>query len=168
MNEYSNLKELVEQSGKKVILAVENIRSAYNVGAMFRTADGAGNIAIVLIGYTPTPHNPKVTKTGLGAETVIPWMHVDTVEELFESAEKLSLLQSGLELTAHSENLFDFQLPSVPIVLYVGNEVTGLSLFLMTHLKSFVALPMNGIKASLNVAEATSIAIYELLRKQQF
>lgn len=165
MQEYSDLATLVKDSQKQVILAVENVRSAYNVGAMFRTADGAGNVAIALIGYTPTPHNPKVTKTALGSETVVPWLHIDTTEELFDQANKLSLIQTGLELSDRAENLFQYKLQKQPVLMYVGNEVTGLSLFLMTQLKSFVALPMNGIKASLNVAEATSIAIYELYRK---
>jgi tRNA G18 (ribose-2'-O)-methylase SpoU len=165
MNEYSSLSELVAKSGKSVFLVAENIRSAYNVGAMFRTADGAGNCGIITVGYTPTPHNPKIPKTALGAECTIPWTHYESVESLYKDAVAIGAQQVGLEVDSRAVSLFDYKLSDTPALFYAGNEVTGLSLFLMTNLESFISLPMNGHKASLNVAEASSILIYELLRK---
>jgi len=155
--------EIIAQN-KKVVLVLENIRSAYNVGAVFRTSDGAGCISLILAGYTPTPENPKVAKTGLGAEFSVPWAHIDNINELFPIIDKISMPEYGVETAKNALNIFSEEL-TFPLILYVGNEVTGLSLDLMTHLDKFLAIPMEGRKSSLNVAEASSIAIYEMYRK---
>lgn len=159
----SSIQEFISNPAIKVVLVALNIRSAYNVGAMFRTADGTGQTAIVIAGYTPTPENPKVAKTALGAEYSVPWCYVEDVGEILKEQK---LEHVGLELTPKAVDLFAWE-PSTEkkTALYVGNEVTGLPVELMTNLEIFVQLPMKGEKASLNVAEATSIALYEFLRK---
>ncbi len=164
-NKYETLSDLVKKSGKKIFIVVENVRSAYNVGAMFRTADGAGNVAMVLVGYTPTPENPKVKKTALGAEELIPWCQVATTAELINFCKDTKTSLVAVELTPEAKNLFAWQSLEDQIFLAVGNEVTGVSLELIMAATDSVMLPMNGQKASLNVAEATSILIYEMLRK---
>lgn len=164
-SKYESLETLVNESQKKIFFVVENIRSAYNVGAMFRTADGAGNIGLILVGYTPTPENPKVIKTGLGAENVVPWMTCASATDVLMFGKKNGILQVGLELTKDARNIFSWLPASYPVFIYVGNEVTGVSLEAMMALDMFIMLPMNGIKASLNVAEATSVAMYEMQRK---
>lgn len=71
-----------------VILVLDNIRSAYNVGSIFRTADGAGVEAIYICGYTPTPENPKVLKTSLNSEKDIPWKYFEKVTDAIEYLRK--------------------------------------------------------------------------------
>ncbi len=158
-----SIAKLLELDAVKVVVVVQDIRSAYNVGAMFRTADGTGITGIVITGYSPSPENPKVPKTALGAESTVPWCYVEDINEItsLQNVEHV-----GLELTPVAIDLFDWNPDfAKKIILYVGNEVTGLPVELMTNLEQFVQLPMNGVKASLNVAEATSIALYEILRK---
>lgn len=152
---------LADQSIRLFVIAC-NIRSAYNVGAILRTADGAGNTAVVVTGYTPSPIHPKVEKTALGASATVPWCQ-STLEQLLSIK---NVLHVGLELSPRSVSLFEWKPPDMPIFLYIGNEVTGLDAELLVSLPILVQLPMNGAKNSLNVAEATSISIYELLRKR--
>lgn len=162
-NRCANLSELTENTALPVILVAVDIRSAYNVGAMFRTADGTGQTGVIVTGYSPTPDNPKVAKTALGADYQVPWFQVDSALELLEVK---NVLHVGLELAAHAQDLFLWQIPAdKKVFLYVGNEVTGLPAVLMTKLDLLLQLPMLGTKKSLNVAEATSIALYELYRK---
>ena len=163
MSRVNTIEELIADPKIKVILVAHDIRSAYNVGAMFRTADGTGITGIVLSGYSPNPENPKLKKTALGAEESVSWVVVENLGELL----KIPKVQHfGLELTPRAQNIFEWSpLSDSKIFLYVGNEVTGLSAETMTVLDNFVQLPMNGKKVSLNVAEAASIALYELLRK---
>ncbi len=165
MNSYTSLASIVSDSQKKVFFVVENIRSAYNVGAMFRTADGAGDIGLILVGYTPTPENVKVQKTALGAEKSIPWIYMATVAEALTFGKENAIAQAALEITKDAHNIFDWTPSVYPLFVYIGNEVTGVSLEVIMALEIFIMLPMAGIKASLNVAEAASIAMYEIERK---
>lgn len=162
-NKISSLLELLLFPTIKVVIVAHDIRSAYNIGAILRTADGAGQTGVILSGYSPTPENPKVAKTALGADFQVPWFQITSLEELKDLPD---VLHVGLELSPKAMDLFTWKPPeNKKIVLYIGNEVTGLPLELMLDLETFVQIPMNGSKKSLNVAEATSIAIYELLRK---
>lgn len=160
----SSLAEVQSHPTITTWLVAVDVRSAYNVGAMFRTADGTGSTGIILAGYSPTPENPKVNKTALGAEFHVPWFVVSDPTELFS---KTSFAHIGLETTQKAQNIFTWTPTKRKLFLYVGNEVTGLPLSVMTGLKEFVRIPMVGLKQSLNVAEAASIAMYELFRKNQ-
>lgn len=162
-NHSANLRDLIENKELPVILVAVDIRSAYNVGAMFRTADGTGQTGIIVTGYSPTPDNPKVAKTALGADYQVPWFQVENAVELLELK---NVLHVGLELATHAQDIFSWPIPAdKKIFLYVGNEVTGLPAELMIKLDVLLQLPMRGSKKSLNVAEATSIALYEFYRK---
>ena len=158
------IKQLVRNPMLQVFLVILDIRPAYNVGAMFRTADGTGQTGIIITGYSPTPDNPKVAKTALGSDYQVPWAHEPLLEVIRATP---NVLHVGLELSARSEDIFMWQLPPLQkIFLYVGNEVTGLPLELMANLDTLLQIPMCGVKQSLNVAEATSVALYELYRKK--
>jgi len=148
----------------KLWIVAENIRSAYNIGAMFRTADGAGGTGLILLGYSPTPENQKVRKTSLGAEQSVPYTFIHSTKEFLD--ERVPFYT--LEICSRSTNIFDFKYSAkmLPLVLVVGNEVTGISAELLSKSRQSIFIPMNGKKESLNVAEATSIAIYEFYRKR--
>ncbi len=147
-----------------VCLLLDNIRSSYNVGSLFRLADGAGLEKIILAGITSTPDNPKVGKTALGAEKTVPWeYHVDASRALE------SLTRSGyhivvLEHIEESQVYWDVEYP-YPLCLVVGNEVNGVDERLMKYADRAIEIPMRGEKNSLNVSTATSIIVYELLRQ---
>jgi len=163
-NNTQTIKQLTRNPKLHVFLVILDIRSAYNVGAMFRTADGTGQTGVIITGYSPTPDNPKVAKTALGSDYQVPWAYEQSLEVIRSTP---NVLHVGLELCTRSEDIFSWQLPpSKKIFLYVGNEVTGLPVDLRTNLDILLQIPMCGVKHSLNVAEATSVAIYDLYRKR--
>ncbi len=150
-------------------ICLENIRSAYNVGSILRTADGTGLWGAITIGITPKAMHPKVVKTALGAQKGVPTYHFGTTEEFLaalESLDKYTLW--ALELTDQAENLFKLgDLPKSNLFVVVGNEITGVSAKLLVAASKHIFIPMHGLKGSLNVAEASSILMYEFYRKLQ-
>jgi 23S rRNA (guanosine2251-2'-O)-methyltransferase len=143
---------------------LDNIRSTFNVGSIFRSADGAGLQHLYLCGITPTPDHPKVAKTALGAEQTVAWSQHHNVLDLAHDLKAAGCQLWALEETPAAESLFAHDpLPAQPtVVLIVGNEVTGVDPELLAHCDRILALPMAGIKRSLNVAIAFGIAAYTL------
>jgi 23S rRNA (guanosine2251-2'-O)-methyltransferase len=162
LNSISDIKNYPEI---KVWLVAENVRSAYNIGAMFRTADGTGQTGIILVGYSPTPDNPKVVKTSLGAERSVPWFHFQTSVEAAKAFKNEGILCVGLEIVSKAISVYEYTPNGYPIALFVGNEVEGILPETIAELDSFIYIPMKGKKQSLNVAEAASITMYEFYRK---
>jgi 23S rRNA (guanosine2251-2'-O)-methyltransferase len=146
-------------------LLLDNIRSLHNVGSIFRTADGAGVAHLYLCGITPTPDNPRLAKTALGAENNVRWSyHANGVETA------VSLQQAGHRLWAieqcpTSTSLFAASdLPAErPLTLLLGNEKTGVDPGLLALCEQTHHLPMQGHKRSLNVAVAAGTAVYYLV-----
>jgi 23S rRNA (guanosine2251-2'-O)-methyltransferase len=147
-----------------IIIILPDIRSAMNVGAIFRSADGVGAEKIYLTGYTATPNHPKVTKTSLGSEDSVPWEYVHDVKTLITDLKKKNYTIIGLELDPQSECLWETTY-SFPIVLLVGNEIKGIPKQIRDICDKLVYIPMLGKKESLNLATSTGITIYELLRQ---
>ncbi len=145
---------------------LDNIRSAYNVGAIFRTADGVGIRHLYLCGFTPTPEeNPAIAKTALGAETLQPWsQHLNSLM-LAEDLHEKGYFLVALECTSKATPIYRLKAEPPdehPMVLIVGNERAGVDLGLLEICDEVVALPMTGQKASLNVAVAFGAAAYWL------
>lgn len=143
---------------------LENIRSLHNVGAIFRTSDGAGVQKIFLTGYTGVPPRDQISKTALGAEKNVPWKQYKRPMNAVRQLKKKGVQIVALETGDKAVNLFDFE-PKWPTCLMVGNEVEGLSPELLDDADVIVKIPMMGSKESLNVSCAYSVAVYELLRK---
>ncbi len=158
----------------EITLLVHNIRSTHNVGAIFRTAEGFGVKRIVLSGYTPYPAIPddtrlphireKITgqihKTALGAEMMVPFEYVESIEGWLESS-KLPLY--ALEQSPDSINLREFT-PEQDFALLLGEEVHGIEADLLKRCDKTLEIPMVGQKESFNVSVATGIALYALTR----
>jgi len=157
---------------KELFLVLHNIRSAYNVGAIFRTADGAGVKKIYLCGYTPAPYDKQkiyktqaekmIEKTALGAEKNIPWEKNEKISALLGKFKKNKINVAALEQAANAVNIKKFK-PSFPLALILGNEVDGLSENILKKCSSVISIPMRGQKESLNVSVAAGIAIYKIL-----
>ncbi len=143
---------------------LDNIRSTYNVGSMFRTADGAGLRLLHLCGMTPTPANLKIVKTALGAEGTVAWNYHRNGLEIATTLKESGMRLWALESCSRSEPLFysGYDLPGPPILLVVGNELSGVDPGIMDICEKIVAIPMQGRKQSLNVAIAFGIAAYYL------
>jgi 23S rRNA (guanosine2251-2'-O)-methyltransferase len=147
-----------------VSILLQDVRSLYNVGAFFRSADAAGCEKLYLSGITGRPPHAGIAKTALGAEESVPWEH-----HTEPSALLLRLRQQGHEIAAvetsvHAADLYDWQ-PRFPVCVLFGHEVDGLGQPLLDLCDTFVRIPMLGRKHSLNVATAGGVVIYELLRK---
>jgi tRNA G18 (ribose-2'-O)-methylase SpoU len=149
---------------RELILLAHNIRSAYNVGSFFRTADGAGVSKIVLSGYCPPPDHKGVIKTALGAEHSVPWEKITAPGPWLKKMKKAGYTIVALEQTKSSKNLFTWK-PKFPMVVILGNEVKGVSPALLKYADVTLEIPMHGVKESLNVASAMAIAVYQILQK---
>ena len=139
---------------------LDNIRSAWNVGSMFRTADGVGIQRLYLCGITPTPSHPRVGRTALGAEKSLSWQYASNAIALVRT-----LISSGrrvwvLEDMPESANLYHLDISNDPrpILLIVGNEICGVDPYLLELAEQSIAIPMMGSKRSYNVAVAFGIA----------
>jgi 23S rRNA (guanosine2251-2'-O)-methyltransferase len=147
-----------------VSILLDNVRSMYNVGAFFRTADAARVEKLHLCGITGYPPKNGISKTALGAEETVPWQHswepAPVVGELRGRGYEIA----AVETTVHAVDLFDWT-PRFPVCVVFGHEVDGIRPELSALCDTHVRIPMLGAKHSLNVATAGGIVIYELLRK---
>lgn len=144
----------------RIVAILHNVRSALNVGSMFRTADAAGVEKIYLTGYTPTPEHEKVKKTSLGAEQSVAWEHYRQPSKLLKHLKEQGYQVIALEQAATSKDFRKFK-PRYPIALMVGNEVRGINSVLIKKCDASIEIPMRGTKESLNVAVAFGIALYQ-------
>jgi 23S rRNA (guanosine2251-2'-O)-methyltransferase len=147
-----------------VSVLLHDVRSAYNVGAFFRTIDGVGGHHVYVSGITPVPTHRGVAKTALGAESTVPWTRVDSAEELLAGLQRDGTMVAAVETSLHAVDVFDWQ-PAFPVCLLFGHEVTGIDPALAQRATVHVRIPMLGRKHSLNVATAGAVVLYELLRK---
>jgi len=147
-----------------VVALLDDVRSLYNVGAFFRTADAAALRGLYLCGITGRPPKPGISKTALGAENTVRWEHAPDACAVIERLRADSYEIAAIETSVKSVDLFDWE-PAFPVCLIFGNEVAGIRPELSARADTFVRIPMLGVKHSLNVATTGGIVIYELLRK---
>ncbi len=146
-------------------IILEDIRSAYNVGAIFRTADASGVAKVFLVGYTPAPIDrfgrvqQEIDKTSLGASKTMAWEQVATIKEVIERLQVDGVTVVAVELASGSVSLKDFDEPE-QVAYIVGNEVEGVSKEALTLADVIVELPMLGQKESLNVSVTAGIVLY--------
>ncbi len=148
-----------------VVVLLDSIRSAYNVGSIFRTSDGAMIQKLYLCGYTPTPLNKDVLKTALGSQQSVKWEKAENPEELIITLKKQGYKVIALEQTDESFPYYKIPASYFPIALIVGNEITGVSQNLIDLCDYSIEIPQYGIKQSLNVAVAYGVTIFNLREK---
>jgi tRNA G18 (ribose-2'-O)-methylase SpoU len=147
-----------------IFALLDNIRSLYNVGSVFRTADGAGIAHLFLTGYTPFPPRKEIEKTALGATSSVPWSHHrDPIEAIVEARARGARI-CVMEHTTESQPYDRVDPTLFPLCLVVGNELTGVSPSVIAQADLALEIPMAGVKQSLNVAVAFGIAAFELGR----
>jgi tRNA G18 (ribose-2'-O)-methylase SpoU len=149
----------------KLFLIAQNIRSLFNIGSLFRSADVFNVAQIYLCGYTATPPNDKIGKVALGAENFVPWEKYYQTHLLIPKLKKQGIKIYALETGSETKNLTTFK-PQFPCAIIVGNEVKGISKKVLSQADAIISIPMHGQKESLNVAIAGSIALYEFSKKQ--
>ena len=146
-----------------VSVLLHNVRSLYNVGAFFRTADAVRLSRLYLAGFTGSPPSRQIAKTALGSEEAVAWERTDAVT-LIESLRATGWAVAAVETTPQALDLFDWK-PKFPVLVVFGHEVDGLPPTLLERCDTHVRIPMLGAKGSLNVATAGGVVLYELLRK---
>lgn len=144
---------------EKTYIVLDNIRSAFNVGSIFRTSDGAGKCEILICGISPTPDNPKVLKTSLKSEKSVPWSYFSKTTEAIEYLREKNIPIYSVEEHEKSIDYKNIEYP--PEVAFVfGHEKRGVEDELLLQSDKIIHIPMSGIKRSLNVAVCAGIIIY--------
>jgi tRNA G18 (ribose-2'-O)-methylase SpoU len=143
---------------------LDNLRSAFNVGSIFRTAECFGISKIYLCGYTPNPTNQKVTKTAMGTENFVDWEKCDSTDKLIRQLKNENVQIYALE-TVESAKLISEADIREPAAIVIGNEALGISSKILQLADEIIQIPIFGWKNSLNVGVATAICCYEIRRK---
>lgn len=151
-----------------LVLILHNIRSVYNVGAIFRTSDAAGVAKIYLTGYTPTPldrfgrERKDVAKASLGAEKSVPWEQHSSISYTIAQLRDDGYETIALEQAESSVDYKTFK-PKEKTALIIGEERFGIAQDILNQCDQIIEIPMRGSKESLNVAVATGIALFRIL-----
>ena len=143
-----------------VVLVLDNIRSAHNVGSAFRTADAFGVDKIYLGGICPVPPSPELHKVALGAEEVVPYEHVQDVVDLVRRLQADGYTVIAVEQTVHSVKLDEFQAGNQKYALIFGNEVSGVQQEVVDAADYALEIPQQGTKHSLNVSVSIGVVLW--------
>ena len=139
------------------------MRSLYNVGAFFRTADAVGLSRLYVSGFTGSPPSKQIAKTALGSERSVPWERADPFA-IIDARRAAGWQTAAVETVEDAVDLFDWH-PRFPVLVVFGHEVDGLPADIVRRCDMRVRIPMAGIKRSLYVATAGGVVLYELYRK---
>lgn len=158
------LEELKNIERHPIYVLLDNVRSVYNVGSIFRTSDAALIKKLYLTGYTPHPPRKDIEKTALGAIESVPWEYQKNPIDVIKSLREKNVKIVALEITDESIPYYEIKPDDFPICLIIGNEITGISDEVLSMCDFSVEIPQFGIKHSLNVAVAYGIAVFELVK----
>ena len=148
-----------------IVVVLDNIRSAMNVGSFFRTADAFALNKILLCGITARPPHKEIQKTAIGADRSMDWEYFEHVEDALSSLKKEKYTLIGLEQTDQSLFLQDYNaVKNEKYALVFGNEVMGLSDSILPLLDHCIEIPQFGTKHSFNVAVSGGIALWHFMK----
>ena len=162
-----SVEEFKRSDKTPVIVVLENIRSAYNVGSVFRTADAFLLEAIYITGYTCVPPHKEIKKTALGAEESVDWKHFAHATEAIST-----LKENGYEVYAVEQAVNSHQLQQMEfnkdqkIAVIFGNEVSGVEQETILQCDGCIEIPQLGMKHSLNIATAAGVVLWEIVRSR--
>lgn len=160
-----SVEEFKRSEKTPVIAVLENIRSAYNVGSVFRTADAFLLEAIYITGYTCVPPHKEIKKTALGAEESVDWKHFANATEAIIALKENGYTVYAIEQAANSLKLQDLKFGSDDkIAVIFGNEVTGVEQDTIQQCDGCIEIPQLGMKHSLNIATAAGVVLWEIVR----
>jgi 23S rRNA (guanosine2251-2'-O)-methyltransferase len=156
--------EALKAKRHPVAMILYNIRSLYNVGSIFRTADSALATELILCGYTPRPPRREISKTALGAEESVPWTYIADPLEAVKFASGKGYKVFALELTDSGRRYDELKKNDYPLCIIAGNELSGVDDELLKLCDGSLEIPMHGVKHSLNVSVAAGISLFEAVR----
>jgi 23S rRNA (guanosine2251-2'-O)-methyltransferase len=162
-----SVEEFRESEKNQVIVVLENIRSAYNVGSVFRTSDAFLIDAVYIIGYSAKPPHKEIKKTALGAEETVAWHYFKTSEQAIEALRQKNYQVFAVEQAEGSLKLQSLEfLPDKKVAVIFGNEVTGVEQATIQQCDGCIEIPQLGMKHSLNIATAAGVVLWELIRNK--
>jgi 23S rRNA (guanosine2251-2'-O)-methyltransferase len=160
-----SVEEFKQSEKLPVIVVLENIRSAYNVGSVFRTADAFLLEAIYITGYTCIPPHKEIKKTALGAEDTVTWKHFANAGEAIADLKALGYTVYAIEQAEASIALNELAyIAGEKIAVIMGNEVTGVDQTTIAQCDGVIEIPQLGMKHSLNIATAAGVVLWEIVR----
>jgi tRNA G18 (ribose-2'-O)-methylase SpoU len=150
-----------------IVVILENVRSAYNVGSVFRTADAFLLQSIYICGYTAHPPHKEIRKTALGAEETMNWKYFKKINEAIEELRNEKYKIFAVEQAVNSRLLqqVDFKEDEKLAVIF-GNEVSGVEQSTIELTEGCIEIPQLGMKHSLNIATAVGVVLWELVRNK--
>ena len=147
-------------------VVADNLRSAYNVGSLFRTSDAAGVTHLHLCGMSAHPPHKKIEKTSLGAFEYVPWTYYERTTDAIQALKDQGIPVVAIETADNAVSHVAYDWPQ-PVAIVFGNEVNGINDRVISRCDAVVNIPMHGYKNSINVATAFGIILYEILRRWQ-
>jgi 23S rRNA (guanosine2251-2'-O)-methyltransferase len=147
-----------------LVAILDNLRSAFNVGSIFRTSEAARIEEIVLCGITPYPPHPQIDRTGLGTVDRVRWRHFVSTVDAIKDLRRRAVPVWAVELTEEARSLREIAFPR-PVALVFGHERAGVSPEVLRAADGTVKIPLYGRKNSLNVASAYAVLVFEVLRQ---
>jgi tRNA G18 (ribose-2'-O)-methylase SpoU len=160
-----NIDEFKVVKKTPITIVLDNVRSALNVGSVFRTSDAFLIEKIILCGITACPPNKEIRKAALGATDSVTWKYVENTTDAIQKLIKEGYYVIGVEQADRSTLLNQFALPKNPIAIIMGNEVNGVNQQAIDLCNEVIEIPQFGTKHSLNIAVTTGIVIWDLWRK---
>ena len=145
-----------------VIIILDHLRSAHNVGNIFRLADVANIEKVICCGYTAVPPHPKLIKTAMGCDELVAYEHCDNTIDAIRQCQQKGYHVTAVETVAGAPDFWDKEF-SFPVALVFGNEALGISEDALAACDSHIKMPVFGIKNSLNVGNCAAVILYKLL-----
>lgn len=147
-----------------LVAALDNLRSAFNVGSIFRTSEAARVGELLLCGITPYPPHPQLDRTGLGAVDRVRWRHLVSTVEAVRELRGAGIPVWAVEVAEGARSLREVTFPQ-PVAVIFGHETAGISSEVLREVDGVVEIPLYGRKNSLNVASAYAVVVFEILRQ---
>lgn len=151
-----------------IYVLCDNIRSIFNIGAIFRTSDAAFIEKLYLTGFTPYPPRKEIEKVALGATETVPWEYFKDPLEATKEIQSKGIKIAVLEITDKKNLIWNVKKEDFPICLVLGNEISGVSKEIIDIADMSFEIPMLGMKQSLNVSVAYGISVFEMVKKLEF
>jgi 23S rRNA (guanosine2251-2'-O)-methyltransferase len=143
---------------------LDNLRSAFNVGSIFRTSEAARVEELLLCGITPYPPHPQLDRTGLGTVDRVPWRHLVSTADAVRELRQAKIPVWAVEVAEGARSLRDVAFPK-PVAVIFGHETAGIAPEILREADGVVEIPLYGRKNSLNVASAYAVVVFEILRQ---
>lgn len=164
LNERLTPEESISSARHPVSMILHNVRSLYNVGSIFRTADSAKAKELIMCGFTPHPPRKEIEKTALGAVDSVPWKYFRETKDAIKYVKESGTKVIAVELTDKGRRYDSLEKDEFPLALMLGNEISGVDNEILSLCDDAIEIPMFGVKHSLNVSVAAGIVLFEAVR----